>query len=170
MTRIAALIDDLFEDVEYAEPAQAFRTAGHTVVTVGLRKGATVTGKTLHSKVRIEEGVAGVSVEDFGALFIPGGYSPDRLRVDPAVVEFVRSFVESGKPVLGICHAAQLLITARVLQGKKITGYVSIIQDIRNAGAEFVDAEVVEDGNLLFSRNPKDIPSFIRASLKKLGG
>jgi protease I len=76
--------------------------------------------------------------------------------------------VESGKPVLGICHAAQLLITARVLQGRKITGYVSIIQDIRNAGAEFVDAEVVEDENLLFSRNPKDIPAFIRASLRKL--
>ncbi len=168
MRRIAALIDDMFEDVEYAEPARAFRTAGHTVVTIGLTKGAIVTGKTLHSKVRIDEGVAEISVADFGALFIPGGYSPDRLRVDPAAVEFVRSFVGSGKPVLGICHAAQLLITARVLQGRRITGYVSIVQDIKNAGAEFVDAEVVEDGNLLFSRNPKDIPAFIRASLKKL--
>lgn len=170
MTRIAALIDDLFEDVEYGEPARAFRNAGHTVVTVGLKKGATVTGKTLRSKVLIDEGVHDVAPGDFGALFIPGGYSPDRLRVDPAAVEFVRSFVESGKPVLGICHAAQLLITARVLQGRRITGYVSIIQDIKNAGAEFVDAGVVEDGNLLFSRNPKDIPAFIRASLKKLEG
>jgi protease I len=168
MKRIAALITDLFEDVEYAQPAEAFRKAGHTVVTIGLTTGATVTGKTQHSKVRIDQAVKDVSVGDFDALFIPGGYSPDKLRVDPAAVEFVRSFVESGKPVLGICHAAQLLITARVLQGRKITGYVSIIQDIRNAGAEFVDAEVVEDENLLFSRNPKDIPAFIRASLRKL--
>lgn len=170
MKRIAALITDLFEDVEYAEPAEAFRKAGHTVVTVGLKKGATVTGKTRHSKVRVEQAVHDVSAGDFDVLFIPGGYSPDKLRVDPAAVEFVRSFVTSGKPVLGICHAAQLLITARALQGRRITGYVSIIQDIRNAGAEFVDADVVEDGNLLFSRNPKDIPAFIRASLRKLEG
>ena len=168
MKRIAALITDLFEDVEYAGPADAFRTAGHAVITVGLEKGALVTGKTQHSKVPIDQAVKDVSAGDFDALFIPGGYSPDKLRVDPAAVEFVRSFVEAGKPVFGICHAAQLLITARVLEGRRITGYVSIIQDIRNAGAEFVDAEVVEDGNLLFSRNPKDIPAFIRASLRKL--
>jgi protease I len=168
MKRIAALITDLFEDVEYTGPAEAFRKAGHTVVTVGLTKGALVTGKTLHSKVLIDQAVKDVAVSEFDALFIPGGYSPDKLRVDPAAVEFVRSFVSSGKPVIGICHAAQLLITARVLQGRRTTGYVSIIQDIKNAGAEFVDAEVVEDGNLLFSRNPKDIPAFIRASLRKL--
>jgi protease I len=168
MKRIAVLITDLFEDVEYAEPAEAFRKAGHTVVTVSLTKGATVTGKTLHSRVRIDQAVKDVAVRDYDALFIPGGYSPDLLRVDPAAVELVRSFVLSGKPVLGICHAAQLLITARVLQGRRTTGYVSIIQDIKNAGAEYVDAEVVEDGNLLFSRNPNDIPAFISASLRKL--
>jgi protease I len=168
MKRIAVLITDLFEDVEYAEPAEAFRKAGHAVVTVSLTKGTTVTGKTLHSKVHIDQAVKDVAVGDYDALFIPGGYSPDKLRVDPAAVEFVRSFVSSGKPVLGICHAAQLLISARVLQGRRTTGYVSIIQDIKNAGAEFVDAEVVEDGNLLFSRNPKDISAFVRASLRKL--
>jgi protease I len=84
MKRIAALITDLFEDVEYAQPAEAFRKAGHTVVTIGLTTGATVTGKTQHSKVRIDQAVKDVSVGDFDALFIPGGYSPDKLRVDPS--------------------------------------------------------------------------------------
>jgi len=80
----------------------------------------------------------------------------------------VRRFVESGKPVLSICHAPQLLITAQVLEGRKVTGWKSIIQDIRNAGAEYVDREVVVDGNLVSSRKPEDIPAFIAASLEKL--
>ncbi len=168
MKKIAALITDLFEDVEYQAPAEAFRKAGHEVITVGLKKGSVVTGKTLHTRVTIDTTVKELSVQDFDALFIPGGFSPDILRAHPEPVAFVREFVESGKPVLGICHAAQLLITADVLRGRKITGYVSIIQDIKNAGAVFVDMPVVEDTNLLFSRNPGDIPAFIAASLKKL--
>jgi protease I len=90
------------------------------------------------------------------------------LRVDENVVRFTREFVNSGKPVFAICHAPQLLITAQVLEGRKITGYTSIIQDIKNAGAEFIDKEVVEDGNLISSRNPGDIPAFINACVKKL--
>lgn len=168
MKKIAALITDMFEDVEYQAPAEAFRKAGHTVITVGLNKGSVVTGKTLHTKVKVEKAVEDVSVQDFDALFIPGGYSPDRLRAHPEPVAFVRAFVESGKPVLGICHAAQLLITADVVKGRKMTGYVSIIQDIKNAGAVFVDQPVVEDGNFVFSRDPGDIPAFIAASLQKL--
>jgi protease I len=80
----------------------------------------------------------------------------------------VKNFVQSGKPVLAICHASQLLITAKVLAGRKITGWKSIIQDIKNAGAEFLDQEVVEDGNLISSRSPADLPAFIRACSKKL--
>jgi protease I len=99
---------------------------------------------------------------------IPGGYSPDRLRVSEHAVTFVRDFVNSGKPVFAICHAAQLLITAQVLQGRTVTGWKSIVQDIKNAGANFVDQEVVEDGNLITSRNPQDIPAFVERSLKKL--
>jgi protease I len=90
------------------------------------------------------------------------------LRVDDAAVKFVREFVERDKPVFAICHAPQLLITAQVLQGRKITGWKSIIQDIKNAGAEFIDQEVVEDGNLISSRHPGDLPAFIKAALKKL--
>jgi protease I len=168
MKMIAALLDDMFEDIEYSRPAEAFTAAGHRVIPVGLRRGKTVTGKAQGTKVTIEVAVSEVTVTDFDALFIPGGYSPDRLRAHPDPVTFVREFVLSGKPVLGICHAAQLLITAQVITGRRITGYVSIIQDIKNAGAEFVDKPVVVDGNLVFSRDPRDIPAFIVASLEKL--
>jgi protease I len=170
MATIAVAISDLFEDVEYTEPTAAFRDAGHTLVHVGLKEGSTVKGKAKGTQVAIDRAFSTVSPDDFDAMFIPGGCSPDHIRVDDRAVQFARQFVESGKPVLAICHAPQLLITAQVLRGRRITGYTSIIQDIKNAGAEFVDEAVVEDGNLLSSRNPGDIPAFIEASLKKLEG
>ncbi len=116
----------------------------------------------------IEKAVAGVSEGDFDALLIPGGFSPDKLRVDQKAVDFVKAFMETGKPVFAICHAPQLLITADALRGRKLTGYTSIIQDIKNAGAQFVDQEAVVDGNLVSSRNPGDLPAFIKACLEKL--
>ncbi len=168
MSRIAVLITDMFEDVEYTEPAGAFREAGHDLVHVGLDAGETVHGKKEQTPVTIDRAASDVSPDDFDALFIPGGYSPDKLRAHDAPVEFVRRFVESGKPVLSICHAPQLLITAQVLEGRKIAGWKSVAQDIRNAGAEYVDREVVVDGNIVSSRQPGDIPAFIEASLAKL--
>ncbi|MBE3136917.1 MAG: type 1 glutamine amidotransferase [Thermoplasmata archaeon] len=165
---IAVIIDDLFEDAEYTEPTAAFKKADYTVVHVGLKKGKIVVGKKRGAKVRIDEAVKDVTVEEFDALLIPGGYSPDKLRVDKDAVRFVKDFVESGKPVFSICHAPQLLITAQVLKGRKITGWKSIIQDIKNAGAVFLDQEVVEDDNLISSRSPQDLPLFIKASLHKL--
>ncbi|MDT8357480.1 MAG: type 1 glutamine amidotransferase domain-containing protein [Methanomicrobiaceae archaeon] len=166
--KIAALITNLFEDLEYTQPASAFRNAGCEVVPVGIREGETVWGKTDHTPVVIEQSISDVSVSDFDALLIPGGYSPDKLRVYDDAVRFVRDFVESGKPVFMICHGPQLLITAQVLEGRRVTGYASIIQDIRNAGAEYVDREVVVDGNLVSSRSPADIPAFINASIEML--
>jgi protease I len=103
-----------------------------------------------------------------GHELIPGGYSPDRLRANENAVSLVRDFVKSTKPVFSICHAPQILITAQVLEGRKIIGWKSIVQDIKNAGAEFIDKEVVEDGSLISSRHPGDLPAFIKASLKKL--
>ena len=168
MSRIAVLITDMFEDVEYTEPAAAFREAGHDLVHVGLSAGETVHGKKGEAEVTIDRAVSDVSVDDFDALFIPGGYSPDKLRAHGAPVKFVQEFVRSGKPVLLICHAPQLLITAQALSGRRITGWRSVAQDIKNAGAEYVDQEVVVDGNLVSSRQPDDIPAFVRASLEKL--
>ena len=168
MGKIAVIITDMFEDSEYAEPAGQFKSAGHELVHVGLEAGKTVTGKKEGTPVTVDRSVGDVSVDDFDALLIPGGYSPDKLRVDPDAVAFAGEFVKSGKPVFSICHAPQLLITADVLRGRKITGYTSIVQDIKNAGADFVDAEVVVDGNLVSSRHPGDLPAFIEASLKQL--
>ncbi len=168
MAKIAVLIGDMFEDVEYTEPAKAFKKAGHDIVHVGLKKDSTVKGKKEGTPVKIGLAVKDAKVSDFDALLIPGGYSPDKLRAYEEAVSFTREFVESGKPVFSICHGPQILITADVIRGRKITGWKSIIQDIKNAGAEFIDREVVEDGNLVSSRQPADIPAFVEASLRKL--
>ncbi len=167
MATIAVILTDMFEDVEYTKPAEAFKEDGHTLVHVGLKEGATVKGKKSNTPVTIEKAVKDVSADEFDALLIPGGYSPDRLRTDENAVKFAKEFVESGKPVFTICHGPQLLITSQVLDGRTITGWKSIKQDIINAGAEYIDKSVVEDGNLVSSRHPGDIPAFIRASLNK---
>jgi len=168
MSHIAVIIDDMFEDSEYTEPAKAFKAAGHKLTHIGLKKNTSVKGKSEGTQVTIDQAVQDVAVEDFDALLIPGGYSPDHLRADEAAVKFVKKFFESNKPVFAICHAPQLLITAQVLNGRKVTGWKSIIQDIKNAGAQFLDQEVVEDGNLISSRHPGDLPMFITASLSRL--
>lgn len=168
MTKIAVIIDDWFEDSEYFKPVGAFSAAGHKIINIGLRKGKIVESKKEGKKVDIDRTVDEVSVDDFDALLIPGGYSPDKLRAHESPVDFVRNFVKSGKPVFSICHAPQLLISARVLEGKTVTGWKSIIQDIKNAGGIFRDEEVVVDENLVSSRSPKDLKAFIKTSLEKI--
>ncbi|HPA15794.1 MAG TPA: type 1 glutamine amidotransferase domain-containing protein [Desulfobacterales bacterium] len=168
MSKVAVIITDMFEDSEYTEPAKAFTKAGHQLVHIGLKAGSIVKGKKNQTPVQIDKAVRNVIARDFDALLIPGGYSPDKLRVDERAVQFAKEFVESGKPVFVICHAAQLLISADVIRGRKITGWKSIIQDIKNAGAEFIDQAVVEDGNLISSRDPGDLPLFIKASLERM--
>jgi protease I len=169
MSRIAVIITDMFQDVEYQKPADAFKKAGHTLVHVGIRAGSRVTGEH-GTMVTIDRAVRDVSADDFDALLIPGGYSPDKLRIDPDAVRFAKEFFTENKPVFAICHAAQLLITAQVLKGRRVTGWMSIVQDIKNAGAEYVDDEVVVDKNLISSRMPDDIPAFIREALAMLAG
>lgn len=168
MATIAVLITDMFEDLEYTNPAAAFTNAGHEIVHIGVQKGDIVRGKKEGTEVKIDRRVADSTVDSFDALLIPGGYSPDKLRVHEDAVKFVRQFVQADKPVFSICHAPQILITAQVLGGRTITGWKSIIQDIKNAGATFVDEEVVIDGNLVSSRSPADLPAFTEACLRKL--
>lgn len=168
MKKIAVIITDMFEDSEYTEPAAAFKEAGHELVHIEFKEGKTVRGKRDDTPVNIDKEVKDVSAADFDALLIPGGYSPDKLRANDNAVDFAREFAESGKPIFAICHAPQLLITADVLKGRKLTGYKSIIQDIKNAGGEYIDSEVVVDGNLVSSRHPGDLPAFISESLKML--
>lgn len=168
MSHIAVIIDEWFEDSEYTEPVNVFKENGHQITHVGLEAGKTVKGKKKDTPVVIDKDLNNVSVDDFDALLIPGGFSPDKLRAHENAVRFTKDFVEKGKPVFSICHGPQLLITADVIRGRKITGWTSIVQDIKNAGAEFIDREVVEDGNIVSSRNPNDLPAFIKACLAKL--
>jgi protease I len=168
MSTIAVLIDDLFEDSEYAVPADSFMDAGHRLVHIGLRRGSFVVGKNDEETVAIDEAVDDARPDVYDALFIPGGYSPDRLRAHRQAVDFVRDFTRSDKPVLTICHGPQLLISAQVVRGRRITGWRSILQDLRNAGAEVVDEQVVEDGNIISSREPGDLHAFVKVALRKL--
>lgn len=168
MSKVAVIVDEGFEDSEYKKPVEALKGAGHKITNIGLKKGAQIKGKNKQEKTIIDKSVSEVSVDKFDALFIPGGYSPDRLRAFEGPVDFVKKFVQSGKPVFAICHAPQLLINAQELKGRKITGWKSIIQDIKNAGAEFVNEEVVEDRNIISSRSPDDIPAFNNRILEKL--
>ena len=168
MNDIAVLIGKDFEDSEYVKPAEAFKKAGYKLVHIGLKKGETVTGKKERTPVKIEREAGEVDPKDFVALLIPGGYSPDNLRAYDEPVRFVKQFMDSGKPVFAICHGPQLLIKARKLEGRKATGWKSLSEDIRYAGAEYIDREVVVDGNLVTSRQPADIPAFIKASLEML--
>lgn len=167
--KIAVVVTDLFEDVEYTDPVKAFKEAGHEIVTIEKESGNTVTGKNNEEKITIDKGIDEVSVNDFDALFIPGGFSPDILRGDDRFVAFAKEFAESKKPIMAICHGPQLLITAEVLKGRDVTGYKSIHVDLKNAGANLHDKEVVVcGGNLVTSREPKDIPAFNRESLNVL--
>lgn len=168
MAIIGVLVDDMFEDVEYTSPVTAFKKAGHEIINIGRREGNPVKGKKKNTLVKIDRSLKDVSSEDIDALLIPGGCSPDHLRGYHEPVEFVKEYFDSGKPLLAICHAPQILITAQLLEGLRITGWRSIIQDIKNAGAEFVDRAVVEDHQVISSRGPRDIPAFTNACLKRL--
>jgi protease I len=168
--KIAVLVTDHFEDSEYSEPVQAFKEKGHKITAIEMKKGKTVKGKQGNSEVVIDQSIDDVSPEDFDALFIPGGFSPDILRADDRFVQFAKAFMDTKKPVLAICHGPQLLITAETLEGRDVTGYKSIHIDLKNAGGNLHDKEVVVCQNqLVTSRQPDDIPAFVQESLRILG-
>jgi protease I len=167
--KIATVITDMFEDIEFTDPAEAFKEAGHEVITIGDEKGKQVEGKNKEATVTIDQGIDDVDPNDFDALFIPGGFSPDQLRADDRYVTFAKHFMDEKKPVFAICHGPQLLITAKTLEGRDATGYKSIQVDMEYAGAKVVDKEVVVCQNqLVTSRQPDDIPAFNRESLNLL--
>ncbi|WP_339230782.1 type 1 glutamine amidotransferase domain-containing protein [Oceanobacillus sp. FSL K6-2867] len=167
--KIATVITDMFEDVEYTSPAEAFKEAGHEVITIEKEKGNQVTGKNKETTLTIDNGIDDVNPDDFDALFIPGGFSPDLLRADDRFVKFAKQFMDAKKPVFAICHGPQLLITARSLEGRDATGYKSIQVDMDYAGAKVVDKEVVVCQNqLVTSRQPDDLPAFNRESINLL--
>jgi len=163
---IACLLSDDFEDSEFRAPYDAFRDAGHDVTIIGAAEGKKLRGKKGVEEVYTNKGIDEVRPEHFDALFIPGGGSPDRLRADDRFVGFTRAF--SRKPVFAICHGPQLLITADMVRGREMTAWKTVQVDLVNAGARVSDVDVVVDEDWVTSRQPTDIPAFIREALQVL--
>ncbi|MDQ4142906.1 MAG: type 1 glutamine amidotransferase [Actinomycetota bacterium] len=168
MAKIAFVMDNLFEDSEFRFPYDRAKEAGHETVIVGLEKGKELSGKKGKEKVTADVGIDEVSADGFDGLVIPGGYSPDLIRTNEKVVSLVRTLFEGQKPVAAICHAGWVLAEADIVRGKTVTSWPSIKTDLVNAGAEWVDQEVVEDGNLITSRKPDDLEAFSKTFLSQI--
>lgn len=161
--KIAILVTDGFEQVELTEPKKALEEAGATTHIVS-PKNDEVKGwneKEWGDKFPVDVKLEEADAEDYDALVLPGGVmNPDKLRVNDKAVQFVKSFFEAGKPVGAICHGPWTLINAEVVEGREMTSYHTIRKDLENAGAKWVDREVVTENGLVTSRNPDDIPAF----------
>jgi len=165
--KVAMVLANNFEDSEAIDPKNHLEALGAEVVTIGATKG-TVEGKKGGS-LEVTHTFAEVTPDEFDLLVIPGGGAPENLRIVDDAVAFTRRFVESGKPVGSICHGPQLLISARVLDGRTVTSVNKIRDDITNAGGHYVDEPLVVDGNLITSRVPGDLPQFNEALGKAIG-
>lgn len=167
--RVAILVDNGFEQVELLEPRKALDEAGATTSVVS-PAGNKVKGwnhTEWGNEVPVDIPLKEAKAEDFDALLLPGGVmNPDKLRMNPAAVEFVKHFTQSGKPVAAICHGPWTLIEAGAVKGHTITSWPSLKTDLNNAGAHWVDQEVVRDAKLVTSRKPDDIPAFNREMIQ----
>lgn len=168
MAKIACIIGKDFEDSEFKVPYDRWRKAGHQIELVGANTGDELQGKKGKETVRTEQSIDKVSPDDYDALFIPGGHSPDHLRADPRFVNFVKQFDASGKPIFAICHGAQLFITADIVKGRTLTAWKTVQDDLRHAGANVKDEPVVFDRNWVTSRNPNDLDAFVQAGIETL--
>src|SRR6202045_329638 len=166
--RIAMLVEDEFEDRELTGPLDALRAAGAAVTIVGPLSGASYRGKRGEATATSDMAAGQARMTDFDALVVPGGHAPDKMRMRHAMVDLARDAMEAGKPVAAICHGPQLLISANSLRGRTLTCWPSIAIDVKNAGGLYVDKPVVEDGNLITSRKPEDVPAFNEAIIRAL--
>lgn len=169
MANIAFVLGEDFEDSEFRTPYDGLKAKGHSIDVIGAKAGTTVKGKKGMEEVRIEQAAGDVDASRYDALVIPGGYSPDHLRLDEAVVAFTQRMLRDGKVVAAVCHGPQLLIEAEGVKGRVLTSWPSVRKDLENAGATWVDEEVHVDGRLITSRKPDDLPAFTAAIAKQLG-
>lgn len=165
--RVAVLAEDLYEDLELWYPYYRLQEAGAEVKVIGSGRAPTFTSKHDYP-VHPDLDARSARVEDFDAVVIPGGYSPDYMRRSPDMVGFVRDMDAAGKPVAAICHAGWMLVSAGIVRGRRATSYFSVKDDLVAAGAEWIDAPVVVDRNLITSRRPADLPDFSRALIEQL--
>jgi protease I len=159
---------DHFEDSELLVPYYRLLEEGIPVDVASLHRGA-ITGKHGY-EVQADKAIAEVKPDGYAILVLPGGKAPAAIRKEPAALEICRSFFDHNKPVAAICHGPQILISAGLLSGRRATCYGSVADEMRQAGALYEDSEVVVDGNLITSRQPSDIPAFMREIMKKLKG
>jgi len=165
--RVAVLAENMYQELELWYPLLRLREAGAETFVVGTGSADTYTSKVGYP-VQVDVVAGRVSAAELDAVVIPGGYAPDLMRRYPAMVDLVRQAFEQGKVVAAICHAGWMLASAGVLKGKRATCFSAIKDDVINAGATYVDAEVVRDGNLITSRMPSDLPAFCRAIIAAL--
>lgn len=168
--KVAILAAEGFEQSELLEPRKALQAAGATTQVVSPAKGEVQGWKHFDKgeKVKVDVALDDARAGDFDALLLPGGVAnPDQLRMLPKAVDFVRGFFEAGKPVAAICHAPWTLIEADVVEGRTVTSWPSLRKDLENAGARWVDEEVVTDNGLVTSRKPQDIPAFNRKMIEE---
>ncbi|MNY11033.1 General stress protein 18 [compost metagenome] len=168
MSKVAFLLANAFEDSEMQVPYDEVKKAGHEVDIIGLKAGETLKGKQGKAEYTTDKSISEVNAADYDAVVIPGGSSPENLRLDSGVLSFVQKADETKKPIAAICHGPQILISAGLVKGRTLTSYPPLKDDVVNAGANFEDKEVVVDGNFISSRTPKDEPAFVREILRKL--
>ena len=169
--KVAILTDNGFEEVELTSPKQALEEAGAVVEKVSLQRDVVKAWDHDHWSIELPVTIhlSEASPEDYDALMIPGGViNPDEMRSHPEYVAFAQHFLEMGKPLAAICHGPQLLIETGMLGGREMTSYPSIKTDIKNAGASWVDKEVVTDNGLVTSRSPKDLEAFNRKMIEEI--
>ncbi len=163
---IALLATDEFEDSELTKPYEALQAAGASVHVISNKSGS-ITGKN-GTEITVDKTIDDVNSADYDGLLIPGGVgNPDTMRTEEKAVSFVREFFDAHKPVASICHGPWLLVEADVVQGRTVTSWPSVRTDLKNAGAQWVDQEVVVDDGLVTSRNPDDIPAFIEKMIEE---
>jgi deglycase len=168
--RVAALVDNGFEQVELVEPKKALEAAGATVEIVSpqTRKVKGWQHTKWGDEFDVDRQLDQARADEYDALLLPGGVmNPDHLRMNPSAVEFVKGFVDSAKPIAAICHAPWTLIEAGAVRGRRMTSWPSLKNDLRNAGADWVDQECVNDNGLVTSRKPDDIPAFNRKMIEE---
>lgn len=168
MKKVAVLIEEMFDEKELVYPYFRLLEEGYEVHLVGTEKDKVYNGKSGLTE-KSTHASKDIQAKDYSAVVIPGGFSPDYMRRSEATVKFVKEMNEQNKPVAAICHGPWMIASACDLKGKKITSFFSIKDDLINAGAEYLDQEVVIDGNLITSRTPKDLPIFMKTVIKEIG-